>query len=86
MSRINDTPSDLESQFIKTRNKEQDGLKRYCGNCKKEYSFDDVMKRYPTLMQDSITTLWKNSEIDFYCSYCHLLKLVRLINKNKKNL
>ncbi len=86
MSRINNTPSDLESTLIKNRKIEQDVLKRYCGNCKKEYSFDDVMKRYPTLMQDSITTLWKNSEIDFYCSYCHLLKLVRLINKNKKNL
>ena len=85
MPKINITSSDLKSQFIKTRNKEQDVLKRYCGNCKKEYSFDDVTKRYPTLIQDSITTLWKNSEIDFYCSYCHLLKLVRLINNNKKN-
>lgn len=85
MSKINITSSDLKSQFIKTRNKEQDVLKRYCGNCKKEYSFDDVMKRYPTLIQDSITTLWKNSEIDFYCSYCHLLKLIKKINKNKKN-
>ena len=84
MSKINITSSDLKSQFIKTRNKEHDVIKRYCGTCNKEYSFDDVMKRYPTLIQDSIATLW-NSEIDFYCSYCHLLKLVRLINKNKKN-
>ena len=85
MSRINNTPSDLESTLIKNRKIEQDVLKRYCGSCKKEYSFDDVTKRYPTLIQDSIATLWKNSEIDFYCSYCHLLKLIKKIKKNKKN-
>ena len=86
MSEINTVPGDLKSRFSEHRKQEQDILKRYCGICKKEYSYEDIMKAYPELIQDSITALWKNSEINFYCSYCHLLKLVRLINKNKKNI
>ncbi len=84
MSEINTAFSDLKSNFSGHRKQEQDILERYCGMCKKEYSYGDVMKGYQELIQDSISALWKNSEIDFYCSYCHLLKLVRLIKKNKK--
>jgi len=85
MSEINIVSGDLKSRFSEHRKQEQDILKRYCGTCKKEYSHEEVMKEYPELIQDSLSTIWKNSEITFYCSYCHLLKLVRLINKNKKN-
>jgi len=85
MSEINLALGDLKSHFSKHKKQEQDILKRYCGLCKKEYSYGDVMKGYPELIQDSISALWKNSEIKFFCSYCQLLKLVRLIKKNKKN-
>ncbi len=83
MSEINIASRDLKFRFSEHR--EQDISKRYCGMCKKEYSYEDVMKGYPELIQDSLSALWKNSEINFFCSYCHLLKLVKLINKNKKN-
>ena len=79
------TSSDSKSPYIENRKKEQDILKRYCGNCKKEYSFNDAIKRCPELIQDSITTLWRNPEVKFYCSYCYLLKLINLIKKNKEN-
>ena len=84
MSEINTASGDLKSHFSDIKKQEQDILKRYCGMCKKEYSYGDVMKGYPELIQDSISVLWKNSETKFYCFYCHLLKLVRLIKKNKK--
>jgi len=85
MSEINTVLGDLKSRFSEHIKQEQDILKRYCGMCKKEYSYEEVMKEYPELIHESLTTIWKNSEINFYCSYCHLLKLVRLIKKNKKN-
>ena len=84
MSEINTVPGDLKSRFSEHRKQEQDILKRYCGMCKKEYLYEEVIKEYPELIQDSLSSIWKNSEINFYCSYCHLLKLVRLIKKNKK--
>ena len=83
MSKLNTTSSDLKSHFIKIRKTELNFLKRYCGNCKKEHSFNDAMKRYPEIIQDSITTLWRNPEVKFYCSSCYLLKLIKLIKKNK---
>ena len=85
MSEINSASVDLKSRFSEPGKQEQNILKRYCGMCKKEYSYEEVMKGYPELIQDSMATLWKNSEISFYCSYCHLLKLVRLIKKKQKN-
>ena len=85
MSKINISSRDLEPHFLKNRNTVDTDLKRHCGNCKKDFSYEEVMKTYPELIQDSITMLWKNSEINFYCSYCHLLKLVKKINNNKKN-
>jgi len=81
MSEMNTALGDLKSRFSGNRKQEQDILKRYCGMCKKEYSYEEVMKGYPDLIQDSITDLWKNSDINFYCSYCYLLKLVRSIKK-----
>ncbi|MEE9379201.1 MAG: hypothetical protein V3V33_14345 [Candidatus Lokiarchaeia archaeon] len=81
MSKMDPTSIDSKSPYIENRKKEQDILKRYCGNCKKEYSFIDAMKRCPELIQDSITALWKNPEVKFYCSYCYLLKLIKLLKK-----
>lgn len=81
MSKFNNTSSDLKSHFIENRKIEQDISIRYCGNCKKEYLFNNVMKRYSKLIQDSIIKLWKNQEVQFYCSYCYLLKLIKLIKK-----
>ena len=74
--------SDSKSPYIENRKEEQDILKRYCGNCKKEYSFNDAMKRYPEIIQDSITTLWRNPEVKFYYSYFYLLKLIKSLKKN----
>jgi len=84
MSNINNTSSDLKSQFLENRKTKPDGLIRYCGNCKKEYSFEDVMKKYPELIQDYIIPFWNNLKVKFYCSYCYLLKLIKVIKKNKE--
>jgi len=57
---------------------------RYCGNCKREYNFDDFTVIYPKPHQDQAMKLWYNQQIQFYCSYCYLLKIIKKINKEKK--
>ena len=57
---------------------------RYCGNCKKEYTFDKYSGNYPKSQHDQLMKLWCNQQIQFYCSYCYLLKVIKKINKEKK--
>jgi hypothetical protein len=59
---------------------------RYCGNCKREYTFDNFMLNYPNSYRDQGLKLWYNQEIKFYCSYCYLLKIIKKINKEKKSI
>ncbi|NVM35166.1 MAG: hypothetical protein HWN81_06190 [Candidatus Lokiarchaeota archaeon] len=85
MSKINYISSDLKSQCTEDKKSGHNLSKKYCGNCNKEYIFENVIGEYPELFHGPITTLWKNSEIKFYCSYCYLLKIIKSIKKNKKN-
>ena len=82
MSKINVPSSDFKSPCTENKNTGQNLSKRYCGNCNKEYTFKNVIGDYPELFQVPITTLWKNPEIEFYCSYYYLLKLIKSIKKN----
>jgi hypothetical protein len=57
---------------------------RYCGNCKKEYTFGKYIGNHPKSHHDQLRKLWYNQQIQFYCSYCYLLKIIKKINKEKK--
>ena len=85
MSKINYISSNLKSKYTENKKSGQNLSKRYCGNCNKEYIFENVIGEYPELFQGPITTLWKKSEINFYCSSCYLLKMIKSIKENKKN-
>lgn len=54
---------------------------RYCGNCKREYTFDNYILNFPKIYHDQVTKLWHNKQIPFYCSYCYLLKVIQKIKK-----
>ena len=84
MSNINAPTRDLKSPYSENKKTGQILSIRYCGNCNKEYKFNNVIGDYPKLFQDPITTLWKNPDIKFYCYYCYLLKIIKSIKKNKK--
>ena len=58
---------------------------RYCGNCKKEYTFDKFIGNYPKPHHDQIMKLWSNQQVRFYCSYCYLLKIIKIIKNEKKS-
>ena len=70
----------IEDNLIKTA---QNSV-RYCGSCKREYNFNDFKVIYPIPHQDNAIKLWYNQQIQFYCSYCYLLKIIKKINKEKK--
>ena len=57
---------------------------RYCGNCKKEYNLDDFVVIYPKPHNDHVMKLWRNQQIQFYCTYCYLLEMIKKIKKRKK--
>lgn len=57
---------------------------RYCGNCKREYDFDNFILNYPEIHHDKVMRLWSNQQIQFYCSYCYLLKIIKKIKKEKR--
>ncbi len=57
---------------------------RYCGNCKGEYKFDSFIQKYSKSHHDLVTNLWQNPKIRFYCQYCYLLEVIKLINKKKR--
>ena len=57
---------------------------RYCGNCKREYNFNNFIQNYPESHHDQIMKLWKNPDIRFYCSYCYLLEIIKELKKIKK--
>jgi hypothetical protein len=56
-------------------------LFRNCGNCKREYYFNNFIQHYPKSHHDRILKLWENPSIRFYCSYCYLLEIIREIKK-----
>lgn len=58
---------------------------RYCGNCKKEYDFNNFIQNYPEPRHNVITKVWQNQEIRFYCSYCYLLEIIKEIKKKRKS-
>lgn len=55
---------------------------RYCGNCKREYTFNTFIQNYPEPQHDKITKIWQNQEIRFYCSYCYFLEIIKKIKRN----
>ena len=57
---------------------------RYCGDCKREYSFDNFIVNYPKIHHNQVMKLWHNQQIQFYCSYCYLLKIIKKIKKEKR--
>jgi transcription elongation factor Elf1 len=66
-----------------TLTKKQLNSVRYCGNCKKEYTFNDFALIYPKSHYVQVMKLWQNQQIHFYCSYCYLLKVIKTIIKKK---
>ncbi len=58
---------------------------RFCANCKQEFNYKDVKNRYPLSRHSILGVYWVDPKIDFYCSCCYLLKLIRLA-KEKKNI
>ena len=54
---------------------------RCCGNCKREYTFNNFIQKYPEPHHNQIIKIWQNPEIIFYCSYCYLLEIIREIKK-----
>jgi exonuclease I len=53
---------------------------RYRGNCKREYTFNNFIQKYPESHHDQIIKLWQNTE----SSYCYLLEVIREIKKIKR--
>ncbi|MFX1363647.1 MAG: hypothetical protein ACFFCE_09445 [Promethearchaeota archaeon] len=82
MSKINVNSGEFKYICRENKIKAQNLSKRYCGNCKKEYLYEDVIKKYPELFKTPITTIWKNPEIKFYCSYCYLLMIIKSIKRD----
>jgi len=77
---------EIKDEIILTNLKEISTLlgqasSRQCGNCKREYQFNNFIQRYPKPYQDQILKLWENLDIRFYCSYCYLLEIIREIKK-----
>jgi len=62
---------------------------RQCGNCKKTYQFYDIKKNFPEFCHKELKQIWQSPEIEFYCSYCYLIKLIRNVKdfkfKNRNN-
>ncbi|MHA2049696.1 MAG: hypothetical protein ACW986_08790 [Promethearchaeota archaeon] len=58
-------------------------LIRVCGNCEKEFMYENVIAKYPEPLHLRIAQLWKDSRIRFFCRYCYLLKIIQEIKKKK---
>ena len=71
---------DIEDNIVKTDYK----AARYCGRCKEEYNLNDFVVIYPKPHPDQAMKLWHNQQIQFYCSYCYLLEILKKIKKRKK--
>ena len=84
MSKISINSGEVKPSYTENENTRQILSKRYCGNCNKEYSFDNVIRKYPELYQTPIATIWKNPETKFYCSYCYLLMIIKSMKRDKK--
>ncbi len=84
MSKNNGNSREFKSFCRENNIKGQDLSKRYCGNCNKEYSFENVIRKYPESFQAPMATIWKNTKIKFYCSYCYLLMIIKSMKKGKK--
>ncbi len=55
---------------------------RQCGNCKREYHFYDIKKNYPEFFHNELKKIWQNPEIEFFCSYCYLIKIIGFLKKD----
>ncbi|MGQ4874373.1 MAG: hypothetical protein ACP6IY_09915 [Promethearchaeia archaeon] len=60
---------------------------KICKKCGKEFSFSDVANMYDNFQYDTLKKLWTNVDIDFYCSCCYFLKLIKILKSrlNKKD-
>ena len=62
---------------------------RQCGNCKKTYEFGEIKNNFPEFCHKELMKIWQIPEIEFYCSYCYLIKLIRNVKdfkfKNRNN-
>ncbi len=54
---------------------------RYCGNCGREYSLDDFIVIYPQPNHNQVMKVWDNQKVQFYCSYCYLLEILKKIKR-----
>ena len=52
-----------------------------CSNCKKLFYLSNVKNKVPKYCHEEFFKLWEKSDLEFYCSYCYLLKLLKEINK-----
>ncbi|MHA1150758.1 MAG: hypothetical protein ACTSR8_21260 [Promethearchaeota archaeon] len=56
-------------------------LIRKCPKCGKESEYSKVRKMISESQQDEFRNIWINSDIDFYCSTCYFLKLIKILRK-----
>ena len=68
----------LKSTIIKENNDASTKDVKYCHACDKEFRFSSI-KKNPILR-----FLWQDEKVEFYCSCCYLLKLIRYIKERKK--
>ena len=80
----NNLMHDNSKPIINKINRERLDMIRHCDNCQKEFHFSEVLKLYPISCHDLLKESWQRKEVEFYCSCCYFLKVLRFI-KNKRN-
>ena len=74
---------DNSKPLINKINRERLDMIRHCDNCQKEFHFSEVQKLYPISCHDLLKESWQRKEVEFYCSYCYFLKIIRFIRIKK---
>lgn len=60
-------------------------LKRECSKCGKFYDFTNVKKQLISRegYHEFLGMLWNQPDIEFYCSSCLILKIIKELKKNR---
>ncbi len=58
---------------------------RVCKSCKKRFHLNELKGNYHSKYQEYLKKVWTDSKMDFYCTGCFFLNLIKMLKKVSKS-